>query len=76
MLFRSLVVFIGMGSTVLPMLQGREAEPATPSMHRDSFWTVAPPLVLLGAVLMIGLWIPVPLNDLLHSAVEFLEVQP
>ncbi|MBN2703997.1 MAG: hypothetical protein JXR23_07275 [Pontiellaceae bacterium] len=71
-----LVVFIGMGSTVLPMLQGREADPAAPSTHRDNFWTVAPPLVLLGAVLMIGLWIPVPLNDLLHSAVEFLEVQP
>ncbi len=71
-----LVVFIGMGSTVLPMLQGRDAETKAPTLYRETFWTIAPSLVLLGAVLMIGLWIPEPLHAVLQNAVDFLEVQP
>jgi hydrogenase-4 component F len=75
-LFFLLVVFIGMGSTVLPMLQGKEPETTTKTIYREGFLTIAPPLVLLGAVLMIGLWIPGSLHAVLQNAVDFLEVQP
>jgi len=71
-----LIVFIGMGSTVLPMLQGKEPKTTTRTPYREGFLTLAPPLVLLGAVLMIGIWIPDSLQTLLQSTVDFLEVQP
>jgi hydrogenase-4 component F len=71
-----LIVFIGMGSTVLPMLQGKEPESTTKTIYREGFLTIAPPLVLLGAVLMIGLWIPGSLHAVLQNAADFLEVSP
>lgn len=71
-----LVIFIGMGSTVLPMLQGKESESTAKAIYREGFLTIAPPLVMLAAVLMIGIWIPDSLHDVLQNAVDFLEVHP
>jgi hydrogenase-4 component F len=69
-------VFIGMGSTVLSVVQGAPSEQAAATDYRDGFLTGAPILMLAGLVLMLGVYIPPPLNRLLHEAVDFLEVQP
>ncbi|MFA6172049.1 MAG: proton-conducting transporter membrane subunit [Kiritimatiellales bacterium] len=71
-----LIIFIGMGATVLTVTQGSEPESAPRTAYREGFLTIAPPIVLLALVLALGLHIPAPLNDLLNSAVKFLETQP
>jgi hydrogenase-4 component F len=37
---------------------------------------VAPPLVMLLTVLLLGVYIPAPLHDLLQQAANLLEVKP
>lgn len=69
------IVFIGMGSTVLRMVQGTPDESAD-SNFKDSFLLVAPPLVLLILVLILGLYLPPPLQRLLNDAAALLEVKP
>lgn len=71
-----LIIFIGMGSTVLTVVQGSESESAPRTAYREGFLTIVPPVLLLVLVLALGLHIPAPLNSLLHSAVNFLETQP
>jgi len=67
-------VFVGMGGTVLAVTQG---EPTDPELHfRDRFLLVAPPLAMLLGVLLLGLYIPTPLRDLLQEAAALLEVRP
>jgi hydrogenase-4 component F len=70
------VIFIGMASTVLPVVMGDEPEGLAPTDYRDRLLTVAPPLLLMGVVLLLGLWLPAPFRDLLHDASRLLEVQP
>jgi hydrogenase-4 component F len=71
-----LIIFIGMGATVLTVVQGREPESAPRTAYREGFLTIVPPIVLLALVLVLGLHIPAPLNGLLNSAAQFLETQP
>ena len=71
-----LIIFVGMGATVLLVVQGCEPESAPRTAYREGFLTIVPPVLLLGLVLILGLHIPAPLNNLLHSAVTFLEIQP
>jgi hydrogenase-4 component F len=71
-----LIIFIGMGATVLSVVQGNVPEEAPQTAYREGFLTLASPLVLLGLVLVLGLHIPAPLNNLLQHAVTFLEIQP
>lgn len=69
------IVFIGMGATVLRMVQGvPEDQPESP--FKDSFLLVAPPILLLLLVLVLGLYLPPPLRRLLDDAVALLEVRP
>ena len=68
------IVFIGMGSTVLGMVQGTPDE-SVDSTFKDSFLLVAPPLFLLLLVLVLGLYLPPPLRHLLEDAVALLEVK-
>lgn len=75
-LFLLLVVFIGMGATVLKVVHGQPPFAARHTPYRDGFLTGAPVLGLLLLVLLVGLFIPEPLNVLLREAVAFLEVQP
>ena len=87
-LFFLLLVFIGMGKTVLKVVQGRppaEAEAAAPGAapsapaskpYRDGFLTVAPILALALIVLALGIWIPAPLGDLVRNAAAFVENRP
>ncbi len=70
-----LVIFIGMGSTVLPLVQGLPTPPIEGTRpYRETFLTTAPMLSLMAFVLMLGLWIPGPLRTLLDEAVAYLEV--
>jgi hydrogenase-4 component F len=68
------IVFLGMGATVLRVVQGEPSKAAEDRPYREHFWTVAPPLVFLGLVLVLGLYVPGPLSALLKDASSFLEL--
>ena len=64
-------VFIGMAASVLEVSQG---EPSGRDLaFTDRVLLVAPPLVLLLAVLLLGLYIPEPLRLLLEQAAALIE---
>jgi hydrogenase-4 component F len=69
------IVFIGMGATVLTVVQGNPLDPAPPNRFHDSISTSAPILLCLGLVLLLGLYIPPPLDGLLREAAAVLEGQ-
>jgi hydrogenase-4 component F len=75
-LFFLCVVFIGMGSTVLAVVQGEPSSQPKPNGFHDTFGTCAPILLFMALVLMMGLYIPPPLEALLREAAAFLEVRP
>jgi hydrogenase-4 component F len=67
------MVFIGMAATVLAVVQGDPPEGAAAERGRDTLLTSAPPAALLGLVLLLGLYVPPPLDALLHDAAAWLE---
>jgi len=67
------VVFVGMGATVLAVVQGHEPPEPAPGRFRDSLGTAGPIVLFLGLVLMLGLYIPPPLESLLREAAALLE---
>jgi hydrogenase-4 component F len=69
------VVFVGMGSTVLAVVEG-DPPGEGGSGIRDSLGTGAPILLFMALVLMLGLYIPPPLESLLREATDFLKVKP
>lgn len=71
-----LLVFIGMGVTVLTVVQGKPLAQAQQSAYRDGWLTAAPVVILMLMVLFIGLSIPTPLAALLNDAVHYLEGRP
>jgi hydrogenase-4 component F len=71
-----LLVFVGMGKTVLKVVQGRPPVEMMNEPYRDRFLTVAPAFALMAIVLLLGLYIPKSLGDLLNGAASCLEVHP
>jgi len=71
-LFFLLVVFIGMGTTVLQVVQGRAPAEAWNTQYRDGLLTAAPLVILMFFVLLLGMYIPPPLSALLDESVRFL----
>lgn len=67
------IVFLGMGSTVLTVVQGRPSPRAAATTFRDSVSTVAPGVVLLALVLLLGVYVPKPVDALLRDAAGALE---
>jgi hydrogenase-4 component F len=67
-----LVVFIGMGRTVLKVTLGRAPAEASDIAYRDGFFTAAPIMALMAIVLLLGLYIPAPLGALIGDAVRLL----
>jgi hydrogenase-4 component F len=61
------VIFVGMGTTVLKVVQGEPLEEGVPGMG-DSPLTAGPPLALMAAVLLLGLWLPQGLRALFDAA--------
>jgi hydrogenase-4 component F len=69
------IAFIGMGATILPVVQGNPREQTAHAGFQDGFFTSAPILAAMGLVLLLGLFIPPPLEILLREAAAFLEVK-
>jgi hydrogenase-4 component F len=69
------VVFIGMGATVLAVVQGRPAAGQGPNRFHDSVSTGGPILLFMAVVILLGLYIPAPLDALLREAAASLEVK-
>ncbi len=61
------VIFIGMGTTVLAVVQGEPSRPRDPGT-RDSWLTAAPPFALMIVVLLLGLFLPAGLKGLFGDA--------
>jgi len=72
-LFFLLVVFVGMGRTVLKVTMGRAAAPAEDAGYRDGFLTAAPVAALMALVLLLGVYVPTPLGGLISDAIRYLE---
>jgi hydrogenase-4 component F len=68
------VIFIGMALTVLPVVLGEppEREEGAGDPHRESPVSVMPLLVLMAIMLILGIWIPQPVRDLLDAAAKLL----
>jgi hydrogenase-4 component F len=69
------IVFIGMGSTVLAVVQGNAPDQKAANGFHDNLSTGAPILLFMALVLLLGLYIPSPLESLLREAAAFLEVK-
>lgn len=67
------VVFVGMGGTVLAVVQGKPREDLPDSGFRDSLGTVGPAIILLIAVLILGVWVPPGLDAALRDAAAYVE---
>ncbi len=63
------IIFIGMGATVLAVVEGQPTPAAASTDYRDSFLTGAPLLAAFVMVVIMGVWIPdVVYNLVLESA--------
>jgi hydrogenase-4 component F len=69
------VVFVGMGATVLAVVQGDAPVQKQANGFHDNLSTGAPILLFMALVLLLGLYIPSPLESLLRDAAAFLEVK-
>jgi len=67
------VVFMSMGSTVLAVVQGKPRDGDPDSGFREGFFSVAPAAVLLAVVLLLGVYVPRPLEALLREAAASLD---
>lgn len=70
------IVFIGMGATVLAVVQGEPPAKALATPYRDTLGMTLPILILMGLVLLLGVYIPAPLEELLRAAARELEAYP
>jgi hydrogenase-4 component F len=62
------VIFVGMGTTVLDVVQGDPGDAPHVPGAGDSWLTAGPPLALLCIVLLLGLFLPQGLKDLFGAA--------
>jgi hydrogenase-4 component F len=66
-------IFMAMGATVLPVVQGVPHRNRARTPYGDTFGTTAPVLVALGLALLLGLWMPRGLESLLGRAAQLVE---
>lgn len=66
------VIFIGMGSTVLAVVQGVPPEDSEGRSFRESGFKTIPIIISLALVVMMGVWIPEWVTTLLHAAARLL----
>lgn len=65
-------IFIGMASVFLPTAQGKTLSSNSPIAQREGWLAILPPLCLGILILMLGVYIPSPINQLLHEAARML----
>jgi hydrogenase-4 component F len=66
------IVFVGMGATVLTVVQGQPVEGIPPNGFRDSVRTGGPIVLFLALVLILGVYVPASLQSLLGEAASLL----
>ena len=66
------IVFLGMGVSVLAVVQGTPAEDAAGGAFRESASNTIPIIASLAVVIVMGVWIPTPISTLLHDAARLL----
>ncbi len=69
------IVFIGMGVTVLAVVQGTPPEQQEHGRFHDSLSTGGPIVLFMALVVLLGLYVPPPLDSLVREAAESLEVR-
>lgn len=74
-LFLLCIVFIGMGATVMNVVQGNPPDDLRPNRFKDSLATGGPIVLFMAIVLLLGIYIPAPLETLLREAAATLEVK-
>jgi hydrogenase-4 component F len=67
------VIFIGMGATVLAVVQGPVSPAGATTDFRDGLLKAAPVLAALAMVVVMGVWIPDGVYDLVTAAARALE---
>jgi hydrogenase-4 component F len=70
------VVFVGMGSTVISVVQGEPPEEPAKKPLGETALTVAPIVVFLALVVLLGVFIPPPLSHLISDAAALVEARP
>jgi hydrogenase-4 component F len=70
------IVFVGMGSTVLTVVLGNPPPHIKPTGFHDSLSTGGPILLFAALALLMGLYIPAPLEALLAAAAAQLNLSP
>jgi hydrogenase-4 component F len=65
-------VFVGMANLVLPMAQGRSPDSQARAPRREALWATLPPAALAAVVLLLGVYVPAPLNAVLHDVAKTL----
>jgi len=71
-----LIVFIGMGTTVLMVVQGRPSPAADAGKYRDGLLNVVPVVIFMIMVLALGLYLPESLQATLREAAALVEGRP
>ena len=69
------IVFIGMGVTVLAVVQGKPPEQQGHGRFHDSISTGGPIILFMALVVLLGLYVPPPLDSLVRDAAVSLEVR-
>ncbi len=64
------VIFIGISAIAFRMAQGRSAGPV--SVKAERFLAIVPPAILLFGVLVLGVYVPLHLSDVLHAIARML----
>jgi len=69
-------IFTAMGSVILPVLQGNPNPSSVRTHYEDTFGLTAPLVLALALALILGTWLPGPLQALLTRAALLVEGQP
>ncbi len=71
-----LVIFFGMGATVLGIVQGEVSPAGETTPFRDSVLTVAPMLFLLALSLLMGVAMPAEIHEMVREAADYVRGKP
>ncbi len=66
------VIFIGMANLFMPMAQGKADDQSGPSGGSEALWATLPPAALALLVLVLGVYVPPAMSDVLHAAARSL----
>lgn len=68
------IIFVGMGSTVLPVTLGPPNEEVESPYFKETALTVISPILLLVTVLVLGIYLPAPLHAMFTQAAALVEI--